>query len=292
VSPAPAWFRPRSLDEAVQRLVEADGEGLVVGGATALSILLHHRLVWPTALVALRWVPGLGELRLADGVLRIGALVTHAKVAADPLVSQHLPVLAEAFGVVANHRVRAAATVGGVLAEADHASDPPAVLFALDARVVAAGPGGERRIPVRDLITGHYETSLGLGEIIRCAEVPIPPEGTVGTYLKHRSTSSEDRPCVSVAALVRASADGVCHELRVCVGAASEIPLRLPEAEAAARGRRLDAQTADDVAEAYAAALAPVADVRGTKWYRRELTRVLVARALLRCSPTERGATA
>lgn len=292
MSPAPALFRPQSLDEAVQRLLEADGEGLVVGGATALSIMLHHRLVWPTALVALRWVPGLRELRLADGMLCIGALVTHAQVAADSLVSEHLPALAETFGVVANHRVRAAATVGGVLAEADHASDPPAMLQALDARVVVTGPDGERRIQVRDLITGHYETALGLGEIIRCVEVPIPPTGTIGTYLKYRSTSSEDRPCVTVAALVRASADGICKELRVCVGAASAVPLRLPETEAAARGRRVDARTADDVADAYATALRPVEDVRGSKWYRREITRVLVARALLRCSPTETGATA
>ena len=290
VSASPEFHAPEDLDEAIALLATADGDGLVVAGATAVTLLLHHRLVWPSALVSLRRVPGLDRVELAGGVLRVGALVTHARMATDPLVVSHLPVLAETFAVVANHRVRAAATVGGVLAEADHASDPPATLRALDACAVVAGPGGERRVDVGDLVTGHYETSLRTGEVVVAVEVPLLPAGTSGAYLKFRSTASEDRPCVGVAAFVRLAPGGICEDLRVCVGAACETPLRLPETEAAARGRRFDLTLVEEMAEAYASALRPVADVRGSAWYRREVTRVVVERALWKSEPKEQGA--
>lgn len=289
---SPRFHSPDRLDEAIALLADAGGDGLAVAGATAVTLLLHHRLVWPSALVSLRRIPGLDKVDLVDGHVRVGALVTHAQVAAHPLVTARLPMLAAAFSVVANHRVRAAATVGGVLAEADHASDPPATLRALDARAVVAGPGGVRRVGVGDLLVGHYETSLVPGELIVAVEVPLPPEGSTGAYLKYRSTASEDRPCVGVAALVRLSAAGDCEDLRVCVGAACEVPLRLPDAEAAAIGRPFGAALVGEVAESYASALRPVSDVRGSAWYRREVTRVFVERALLKSVSTEQGATA
>lgn len=282
MSGAPALHVPRTLGEATDILADSRGEALPVAGATAVTLLLHHRLVWPAALVSLRRLPGLGGVEVSGGTLRIGALVTHARVAADPVVAAHVPMLAEAFSVVANHRVRAAATVGGVLAEADHASDPPAAFGALDARAVVVGPAGERRVGIGDLVTGHYETSLVPGELVVAVEVPVPAGGTGASYVKYRSTASEDRPCVGVAACVRTAPDGTCEDLRVCVGAACEVPLRLREVEASALGRRFDAALVEEVAQAYSQALRPVADVRGSAWYRREVTRVVVERALER----------
>src|SRR5436853_316159 len=80
-----------------------------------------------------------------------------------------------ACGRVGNVRVRNVATVGGVVAEADYASDPPCVLLALDARVEVAGPGGNRGIRIADFFTGFYETALAAGEIVTGVSVPIPP---------------------------------------------------------------------------------------------------------------------
>jgi carbon-monoxide dehydrogenase medium subunit len=268
----------------VELLEREEGDGMVVAGATAVSLMLHHRLIAPSALVALSRVPGLREITVSDGGMSLGTLVTHHQVSTSDMVARELPMLARTFGVVANHRVRAVATVGGVLAEADYASDPPTMLRALDARVVVVGPDGERRVPVGELVSGFYETSLRLGEIIRSVEVPLPAPRTVGRYLKYRSTSSEDRPCVGVATLVRRGEDGSCEEARVCVGAVSAVPLRLPDVERSACGRSLDAETAEGIAAAYAAAVRPLSDVRGSAWYRREMVRVLVARALHSCA--------
>src|SRR5207244_1346453 len=122
-------------------------------------------------------------------------------------------------------RVRCAATVGGVLAEADYASDPPCVFVGLDADVVVRGSGGERRIPAGDFFLGFFETALAADEIVTAVEVPLLAPGTGAVYSKYSSRSAEDRPCVGVFAAVRLADDGrTCEELRVSVGAAARVP--------------------------------------------------------------------
>jgi carbon-monoxide dehydrogenase medium subunit len=280
---------PTSIEQAVGLLAGEQGDAMAVAGGTAVTIMLHHRLVAPSALVALTRLPGLRDITRVNGTLRLGALMTHDEIARSATVRSELPVLTQTFEVVANHRVRAAATVGGVLAEADYASDPPTTLQALDAKAVIAGPNGERRLSVGELSTGFYETSLQRGEIITAVEIPVPAPGTVGAYHKYRSTASEDRPCVGVAALVRLERDRTCADLRVCVGAASAVPVRLGEVEQGARGQPLDGELATRIGEAYAAAISPISDVRGSAWYRREMIRVLVSRTLLSCGSDRKG---
>jgi carbon-monoxide dehydrogenase medium subunit len=193
------------------------------------------------------------------------------------VVREAVPVLADTFGKVANVRVRHAATVGGVLAEADYASDPPAVLLALDAQVDVQGPGGQRTIPVAQFFTGFYETSLEPGEIVTRVRVPVPEPGTRAVYEKYVTRSSEDRPCLGVIAAV-----GPGGDLRVAVGAVAETPQRFPEIEAMARGRaeKLDEQTIRAIADAYAERIEPLSDMRGSAWYRTEMVRVWVRRAI------------
>ncbi|NMH96825.1 FAD binding domain-containing protein [Pseudonocardia acidicola] len=277
---APAFFFPRTVSETVDVLDAYDGTAKLVAGGTALTLMLQQRLVAPQALVSLRDVPGLGAVAAEDGVLRIGALVTHATAARHPLVRRHAPLLADSLAVVGNAQVRSAATVGGVLAEADYASDPPAALRALDAAVGAHGPTGERRIGVGELLLGFYQTALAPAEVVTEVRVPVLPVGTGSAYLKYTSRSHEDRPCVGVAAIVRLAGDGTCADLRVAVGAACDAPLRLCDIEQQARGRRLDATTLIELADAYAERADPLSDVRGSAWYRREMVRVWVRRAV------------
>ena len=113
-------------------------------------------------------------------------------------------------------------------------------------------------------------------------KVPIPAEGTSAVYEKFVTRSSEDRPCLGVAALVRLAADGSCEDLRVAVGAAADTPQRFPDFEALARGRPLDEDLARTIAERYAESIDPIADMRGSAWYRTEMVRVWVRRAIMR----------
>lgn len=251
-----------------------------VAGATAITLLLRHRLIAPRYLVSLNDLPGLRAIERRNGALHLGALVTHREAEHSRLIGQTLPVLARTFGRVGNVRVRNMATVGGVMAEADYASDPPCVLLALDAQIEVSGPAGNRAIPAAAFFRGFYETALVAGEIVTGVNVPIPPVGTRAVYEKYVTRSSEDRACVGVA--VVAHLDGqACSRLSVAVGAATETPQRLPHVETLARGQRLTEDVARAIADGYADTLDTLTDLRGSAWYRTEMIRVWVRRAIL-----------
>ncbi len=273
-------FQPTSIEEAVAVLAELGDDAKVVAGATALTLLYRQRLIAPGALVSIGRIPGLKTIEVVDGELRLGALVSHREVELSPVVRESIPVVADAFGKVANVRVRNAATVGGVMAESDYASDPPAVFVALDAVVDVQGSNGKRSIPASAFFVAFYETALEHDEIVIGVRVPVPPAGTGAVYHKFVTRSSEDRPCVGVAGVVRLHADGTVADLRVAVGAAAETPQRFWDTEALAIGKPLDADLIAQVADAYADQVDTLDDMRGSAWYRTEMVRVWVRRAI------------
>jgi carbon-monoxide dehydrogenase medium subunit len=284
-----AFHEPLSVQDVVGLLAEYAGDAKVVAGATALTIMLRNRLIAPRALVSLgRVEDGLRHIREEDGVLVLGALVTHREVERSTLVRRRIPVLAETFALVANVRVRNVATVGGVVAEADYASDPPAVLLALDAEIEAVGPKGTRRVPAAQFFRGFYETALAPDEVVTAVRVPIPAAGTRGAYEKFVTRSSEDRPCVGVVALARFDGQR-CADLRVAVGAATETPRRYPAVEALGRGTTLRGDVVPTIAAGYADAIDALDDMRGSSWYRKRIIEVWVRRAIERAAAPMSG---
>jgi carbon-monoxide dehydrogenase medium subunit len=266
------WLAPETLDEALALRAERGTEATVIAGGTFLAILVNQGLVSPSALLSLGRVGELRGIGAADGELRLGAMATHRDVERSPAVREGWPVLARAFGLVASPRVRNQATVGGVLADADYASDPPAVLAALGARAILRSPRGERAVAVHELILGFYETSIAGDELLVEVRVPAAPERAV--YRKFRSRSSEDRPCVAVAATW---GDG---ELRVVVGAVAATPQSYPDVCATAKDAPLDRELAAEVGRRYAERIDPIGDARGSASYRRRVTAVEVRRAV------------
>jgi carbon-monoxide dehydrogenase medium subunit len=276
---APDVVRPASLQEATELLRLYGDTAKVVGGSTALTIMLRQKLIAPDELVPIGHLPGLDGITVSEGVVRLGALATHRQVELSQDVRAVLPVLTHTFGSVANVRIRNAATTGGVLAEADYASDPPAVLLGLGATVHCLSPDGPRSLPIGELFHSFYETTLAHDEIITAIEVPVPAPGTVAVYNKYISRAAEDRPCVGVFASARHSDDGF-GDVRVVVGAAAETPYQDEGAEALCEGTGLDDAVIARIADAYAVGIDALEDMRGTEWYRREMVRVWVTRSL------------
>jgi carbon-monoxide dehydrogenase medium subunit len=273
-------LQPNSVDAAVSMLAANGEDAKLIAGGTALVLMLKNRLVSPKVLISLGGVPGLSDIRYEPGVgLRLGALATIRQAETAAVVREHFPVLAETFGKVANVRVRNAATVGGNLTEADYASDPPCVLLALRARAVVAGSTGSREIPLTEFFRDFYETAIGPDEILTEVIVPEESKGARQSYLKYVTRSSEDRPCIGACAWVRAN-DGTCDELRVTLGAVAGTPQEFEVAEALAAGRPLTPQLIGEIAERYAEGIDPLSDLRGSAWYRREMARVFVQRAI------------
>jgi aerobic carbon-monoxide dehydrogenase medium subunit len=254
---------PASLEEALALRAERGDEATVLAGGTFVGILMNQGFLAPSALLSLGGVSELDQIAVEDGELRLGAMTRHRAVERSDAVRGGWPALARAFSLVASPRVRNQATVGGVLADADYASDPPAMLAALDARAVLRGPRGDRSVAVGELILGHYRTCIEPDELL--VEVRVPPQPERATYRKFRSRSAEDRPCVAVAAA--RGEDG----LRVVVGAVAGTPQDFPE---------LCEGEPDEVATGYAERIEPMSDARGSAAYRRRVIAAEVRRAV------------
>jgi carbon-monoxide dehydrogenase medium subunit len=274
-------LQPKSTEEAVSLLYQHQDDCKIIAGGTAMVIMLRNRLIAPSVLLSLGRLTSLSYIRHEPGVgLRIGALTPIREAEVSSLVRSKNPTLAQTFGEVANVRVRNAATVGGNLSEADYASDPPCVLIAMQARVKASSVRGVREFPVAELIRDFYETSLEPDEILTELIVPDPTASTRSAYLKYVSRSSEDRPCVGVAAVLEMGSDGVCKELRVVVGAVAQTPQKIQSVEGLAKGQRLTDKMIEEIAAGYASEIDPISDMRGSDWYRKQVIRVLVRRAI------------
>lgn len=270
-----------TVADAVAAVRDGDGTAKFVGGGTALVLLLQLRLLRLETLVGVRTitdVPGWDEIARRGNALWIGGGVTLAEVAGSPSVRTYAPSLAHAASVVGNVRVRNAATLAGNIAEADYASDPPAVLVSLDASVAVHDGVRQRYVAARDVFVDFYTTSLDDGDLVTGVTVPVD-DRSISTYRKFTSRSTEDRPCVGVAVSARYE-DGAVDALEVVLGAVSGTPQRRPEITEQALGRPLATPVIATIADGYADAVDPIADVRGSAWYRREMVRVNVRRAL------------
>ena len=274
-------LQPTSLDEAVSLLAKSDDQTKIVAGGTALVIMLKNRLISPALLVSLARLRDLGYIKHEPGIgLRIGGLVTIREAETSSVIREKQPTLASTFAKVGNIRVRNAATVGGNLSEADYASDPPCVLVALRARAKVRSVRGEREIPLSEFFKGFYETALTADEILTELIVPDLPRGSRSVYLKYISRSSEDRPCVGMAAVLESQPDRTCKELRLVAGAVSETPQEFAGAGAMARGKHLTDSLIEEIAEACSSGVEPLSDLRGSAWYRKQIIRVMARRAI------------
>jgi carbon-monoxide dehydrogenase medium subunit len=274
-------IQPETLGEALDLLAaHGDEDTHVIAGGTSMVLLMTMGLVQPEHVIALRKIPDLhGISTTDDGGLRIGALATHRQLELAPEVRAYAPALSSTFGQVATVRIRNQATVGGNLAHADPAQDPPPMLIALDASVTLRSRDGERSLPAEELFVDYLTTQLQSGELLTAVTSPARGRHRA-TYLKFLPRTQDDYATVSVAAALRLDGDGRCEHARVALGGAAGVPLRVRAVEDALVGERLtDARIAE------AAALVddlvdPPDDARGSAAYKRRMARVWTERAL------------
>jgi aerobic carbon-monoxide dehydrogenase medium subunit len=276
----------RSLREAVGQLDPEDASVRPIAGGTALMLMMKAGVFRPTRLVSLRAVQGHSAIRLdADGGIRVGALTPLATLEHSRDIQRVLPVIGSTLRVLSNVRVRNVATVGGSLAHGDPHMDLPPVLIALGASVQVLGRGGERVIPVSDLLVGYFETQLAKNELI--SELVIPPQnGKRSVYLKCTTRAGHDWPTLGVAVSVAVDRDCV-REAIVVVSAATERALRIDAASAVLVGQRPNAKLLRAAGEATATAL--TGELQGSVPYKQQLVRVYVERALRQVVKIEEG---
>ena len=271
------YAAPTTLDEAIGLLAEhADAEARVLAGGQSLIPMMNFRLAKPGYLVDLRRVAELAGIRREGEVLTIGAMTRMAEVKRSPEVAVAAPLVTEAIGLVAHTPVRNSGTVGGSLAHADPAAELPAVVLALDAELVAAGPGGTRTIPAARFFTGPYSTALAPDEILTEVRLPVWPGGHAFTEF---SRIHANFAVVAVAALVDAEGDRI-RRASVTLAGVGPTPVRAHSAEQALQGTPGDAEAIRRAARAAVADMSPAGDLHASEQTRLSLAQVYLRRGL------------
>jgi carbon-monoxide dehydrogenase medium subunit len=276
-NPSFEYYRAGSVAEAISLLGQHSGAKLLAGGHSLLPIL-KLRLADPGALIDIGRIDGLKGMSADNGSVRIGALTTHAMIAA----SEEVPLgLAEAAGTVADLQVRNVGTIGGNVAHADPASDLPTVLRALGATFHITGRNGDRSVAAVDFFTGLFETALAEDEILTAVEVPAPRAGTGSAYAKMPNRASGY--AILGAAAVVAVADGRCTAASAAVGGLTPKATKTPSVEAALVGKPLDEANIAAAAQAVQNDLDDgdlVGDMHASAEYRKAMAPVYLKRAL------------
>jgi len=272
------YYRASSVADAGRLLAEHPGAKLLAGGHSLIP-LLKLRLAAPSAVIDIGRIAELRGISSGGDGLRIGALTTHAEIAASSDVQQHAAALAEAAGQIGDPAVRNRGTIGGNLAHADPASDLPTVLAALGATLAVVGPGGERSVAADGFFQGLMMTTLGENEVLTA--ITVPAAGGAGSaYAKFPHPASR-YAVVGAAACVSAS-NGTCSAASVAVGGLTPAPVRCSGVESALAGQALTADTIAAAAEAVAGDVGDdlIGDVFASADYRKAVASVYVQRAL------------
>ncbi len=268
--PAPfEYARAETIDHAIE-LLSANADAKILAGGHSLLPLMRLRLARPSMLVDIGRIRDLSYIREEDDVIAIGALTRHHDVANSELLQRHCPIAAYAASQIGDPQVRHVGTIGGSCAHSDPAGDMPTVLLALDATLTVHGAGrASREVSAAAFFKGLFEPDLAPDEVL--AEIRVPKTGGRGwSYLKF-NRRAQDWAIVGVAAL---GANGAPPA--VALTNMGERPLRAAGVEEALAGGADPATAAQRADEG----TNPPSDAFGSAEYRRELSKVLVRRAL------------
>jgi CO/xanthine dehydrogenase FAD-binding subunit len=278
-----------TVDEALDALASgarpiAGGTDLVVGSRSGAKPM-------PDAVVAIHALEELRALDTGDG-LRAGALVSHATLAADPVVAERYTALADASAIVGSRATRAQGTIGGNVMNASPAMDTGGPLLCLGAAVtLSAAGGGKRELPLDELWAGPGRTTAEPGELLTAVTLPPVAPGTGSAYVRLEYRRQMEIAVVGATAVVRLDGDRIA-DARVAITALAPTIRRVPEAEAALTGSAGDRAAAEAAGAAAATASAPISDVRGSLGYRRAMAAVITRRAVTAAVARARGGAA
>ena len=275
------YHAPTSLSDAIALLQRHGDQAKVLSGGQSLLPLLKLRVGTAGHLVDIGRIPGLEYIKEEDGFLKIGGRTRESALERSDIVRTKYPILHDTALVIADPLVRNRATIGGNLAHADPANDHPATMLALGAEVTATGAKGQRTIPIEKFFTGIFSTALAPDEILTEIRIPIPPARSGGAYVKLERKVG-DFATAAAAVQVTLGVGGDIERAGIGLTAAGPTPIKASDAERFLLRKKPDAATIAEASRLAAAATSPTADRRGAAQYKREMARVLTARALTR----------
>ena len=275
------YFAPETVEEAVRILFEARGTVRTIAGGTDLMVRIRRGMMpeRETALLSVHRIAELSGIKVVADEVVIGAATTASRLILDPVIREHVPIIAEVADRLASAQIRNVATIGGNLANASPAGDLINPLLLLDAAVMLTSRQGDRRVPVHEFFTGPGQTVRLPEELLTKVHVPIPRPGRVFRFRKAGTRPAMECSVVTVGVAFTPE-DGVLRDVRVAFGSLAPVPLRGRKTEAVLEGAPADEATIESAATAAASEISPIDDVRGTAKYRTALAAEFLRRLL------------
>jgi carbon-monoxide dehydrogenase medium subunit len=276
------YIRPDTLMEASRFLVQHTDEARPFLGGTDIFIRMRDGFLQPKYLVDVKGLEGMQDLDFDPSTgLMIGAAVTMNRVIASPEIQLHYPLLVEACQSVASYQLRNRATVVGNICNASPAGDTIGACLAFGGLLNIHAVDCSRKEALSTFFKGPGKTVLQHGDLVTAVQLPVPPFGARGSFIKLGRNNLSDLSIVGVTVLgwpetgVRSG-----YHFRVALTSVAPTPLLLPGIEAFLSDQTITPGILDEAARLAADGCSPIDDVRGSARYRKLMVKNLTARAL------------
>jgi len=289
-----SYFEPDTVTEAIKILAEQGSKAYPLAGGTDLLVRMKQGEITPTALVNLKRIKGLDQIKKeSEKGISIGALTSISAIENSPLIQSSHPVMVEAAGVLGSPSIRNLGTLGGNIGRASPASDMAPSLIVLQARVMIEGLNSKRELDIENFFLGPGATTLSPGDLITSFFLPKMGPNSAAVYLKLGRREGPDCALVGVAVLLALSGkNDEVRETRVALSAVTPVPLRAKKTEAVLLSGPLNEDRIREAARVAAEESSPITDIRATNSYRKEMVMVLTFRAVSKAlTLTEKGDT-
>jgi CO/xanthine dehydrogenase FAD-binding subunit len=272
------YCRAANVDEACAMLASDESARIIAGGQTLVP-MMAMRLARPTRLIDISRIGDLSYVRADGDVVSIGATTRQCLLERDPLIAAKLPLLAQAIPFIGHSATRARGTVGGSLANADPAAELPLIAITLDAILEYRAGGRTEKIAARDFHIGPMTTALPGEAVLTAVRFPVWP-GKVGVGFHEVNARRSDFAFVAAAAQVELDNGGKCKRIAIGVGAVTDFPIRLADAEQKLKGSSLDAAAVKKAVVEALTDITPLSDLHASAGYRRRVAANLAVRAV------------
>ena len=269
---------PETLDAAVRLLSSETGEAKVLAGGTDLLVQLRTDLIEPDLIVDIKGIDELRAISSEGGGYRIGAAATGAELEEHPTLKNDWPGIVEGANLIGSTQIQGRATMGGNLCNGSPAADSVPCLITADATATVVGPNGKRDVPVKDIMIGPRQLSIGRDEFVVSFLLPERKAHASDAYVRFIPRTEMDIAVVGAGVNIEVDGAGKITAAAVCLGAVAPTPVLVPAAADAIIGTSLDDAAMNALDAAAQAACNPIDDKRGTVEYRTKVAGVLARR--------------
>lgn len=277
-----------SIDHVLELLAKHKRDARIINGGTDLMLEIERKVRTPKIVIDVSRIPGLDEIRFDDGVFHLGASVTHNQAVGNRLLVERAYPLARACWEVGAPQIRNRGTIAGNLITASPANDTITPLWAMGAWVTLKSVRGERQIALDEFMRGVRHTDLEPDEMLVKISFPALKDNECGTFIKLGLRRAQAISVVNVAVVLgfeKLPSDNRQSKIEsawITLGSVAPTIVAADEAQRFLIGETLEDHIIDEAAQMAMQAARPIDDIRGTADYRREMVRVLTARALRR----------